>query len=176
MKWLGVLALAFYAVHCAWHIRQGHAEDTLWACHVAAALVGVGLLGGWATCVAVGVMWLAVGVPLWLLDVATGGEFSPTSVLTHVGGLVVGLIGLWQLGMPAGVWWKALLALAALQQLCRWVTPAEANVNVAFSVYPWMKVYFSSYWLYYAAMLPLFGLLFFVSEVVLRKLLPGLPS
>jgi hypothetical protein len=173
MKWLGVLALAFYAVHCAWHVRQGHAEDVLWSCHVAAALVGVGLLGGWTTCAAVGVTWLAVGVPLWLIDVASGGEFNPTSVLTHVGGLVVGLIGLWRLGMPAGVWWKALLALAALQQLCRWVTPADANVNVAFSVYPWMKAYFSSYWLYWAAMLLLFGLLYFVSELVLRKLLPG---
>jgi hypothetical protein len=173
MKWLGLLALAFYAVHCAWHVRQGHPENVLWACHLAAAVVGVGLLGGWPTCVAVGVTWLAVGVPLWLIDVATGGEFTPTSVLTHLGGLVVGLIGLWQLGMPAGVWWKALLGLAALQQLCRWVTLPEENVNVAFSVYPWMKAYFSSYWLYYAVMVLLFGALYFVAEVVLRKLLPG---
>jgi len=55
---VGLLALAFYAVHCAWHVRQGHAEDGLWACHVAAALIGVGLLGGWATPVAIGVTWL----------------------------------------------------------------------------------------------------------------------
>src|SRR5262249_56943207 len=89
--------------------------------------------------------------------VAAGGEFTPTSVLTHVGGLVIGLVGLWRLGMPAQVWWKALLALAALQQLCRWVTPREANVNVAFAVYPWMEAYFSSYWRYWAASLLLFG-------------------
>ncbi len=173
MKWLGLLALAFYAVHGAVHVREGHAEDALWACHVAAALVGVGLLGGWAALVAVGVIWLMVGEPLWVFDVATGSALQPTSLLTHVGGLIVGLIGLRHLGVPAGVWWKALLALAALQQVCRWVTPPEANVNVAFSVYPWMRPYFASYWRYCAAMLPLFGLLFFLSEVVLRKLLPG---
>jgi hypothetical protein len=173
MRWLGLLALAFYAIHCGLHIRAGHAEDVLWACHVAALVIGVGLLAGWPTWVAVGVTWLAVGVPLWLLDVATGGEFNPTSVLTHVGGLAVGLVGLWQLAMPAQVWWKALLALAALQQLCRWVTPPDANVNVAFSVYPWMKAYFSSYLAYLAAMLLLFGLLFLGTELVLRKLLPG---
>jgi hypothetical protein len=172
MKWLGLLALAFYAVHCAYHVRQGHPEDVLWACHVAAAVVGVGLLGGWATVVAVGVTWLVAGVPLWVFDVATGGEFNPTSVLTHVGGLVVGLVGLWHLGMPSQVWWKALLALAALQQLCRWVTPREANVNVAFAVYPWMEPYFASYWRYCAAMLLLFGAAFFVTELALRKLVP----
>ncbi len=173
MRGLGLLTLAFYAVHCAHHVWRGHAEDVLWSCHVAAALVGVGLLGGWPTCVAVGVIWLATGVPLWLFDVATGGEFSPTSVLTHVGGLAVGLVGLWRLGMPAQAWWKALLALAALQQLCRWTTPREANVNVAFSVYPWMEPYFSSYWRYCAAIALLFGALFFVTELALRKLLPG---
>jgi hypothetical protein len=172
MRGLGLLALAFYAVHCAFHVWRGHPEDVLWACHVAAALIGVGLLGSWPTCVAIGVTWLAVGVPLWLFDLAVGGEFSPTSVLTHVGGLIVGLIGLWRLGMPDQVWWKALLALAALQQLCRWVTPEEANVNVAFSVYPWMKAYFASYWVYYAVMMPLFGVLFFGTELVLRKVIP----
>jgi hypothetical protein len=172
MKGLGLLALAFYAVHAAYHVRQGHAEDVLWVCHVAAAVIGVGLLCGWPAWVAVGVTWLVVGVPLWLFDLAAGGEFNPTSVLTHVGGLVVGLVGLWRFGMPAQVWWKALLALAALQQLCRWVTPPEANVNVAFSVYPWMRPYFASYWAYLGTMLMVFGLLFFGTEQVLRKVMP----
>jgi hypothetical protein len=172
MKWLGLLALAFYAAHGASCVWRGHAEDVLWSCHVAAVLVGVGLLGGGATWVAVGVTWLIVGEPLWVFDVATGGVLTPTSLLTHVGGLVVGLIGLRQLGVPAGVWWKALLALAALQQLCRWVTPRQANVNAAFTVYPWMQPYFSSYGRYYVAMLLLFGLLFFATEQALRKLVP----
>jgi len=172
MRWLGLLALAFYAVHCASHVRRGHVEDVLWSCHIAALLIGVGLLGGWATWVAIGVTWLAVGVPLWLLDVASGGEFNPTSVLTHVGGLVVGIIGLWHLGMPGQVWWKELLALAALQQLCRWVTPAEANVNVAFSVYPSMRAYFASYWVYLGTMGVLFAGIFVVVEIALRKLMP----
>jgi hypothetical protein len=172
MKWLGLLALAFYAVHCAYHIRQAHPENVLWACHVAAAVIGVGLLGGWPACVAVGVIWLVVGEPLWLFDVATGSELQPTSLLTHVGGLIVGIIGLRQLGTPAHVWWKALLALAALQQLCRWVTPPDANVNVAFAIYPAMRSYFSSYWLYWATMLLLFGVLFFLTELALRKLIP----
>jgi hypothetical protein len=144
----------------------------LWACHLAAVLVGVGLLGEWPAVVAVGVTWLAVGVPLWLFDLAMGGEFTPTTLLTHVGGLAVGLVGLWHLRMPAGVWWKALLGLAALQQLCRWVTPPAENVNVAFSVYPWMQPYFSSYGRYWLAMAVVFGGLYFVTELVLRKVLP----
>ena len=95
-------------------------------------------------------------------------------MLTHVGGLAVGLVGLWHLGMPGQVWWKALpLALAALQQLCRWVTPAEAvNVNVAFSVYAGMKPYFASYGAYLATMTVLFAGIFFLIEFVLRKVMP----
>jgi hypothetical protein len=172
MRWLGLLALAFYAVHCVYHVRRGHAEDVLWACHFAALVIGIGLLGGWPTWVAVGVTWLVVGVPLWLLDVASGGEFNLTSVLTHVGGLAVGIVGLRQLGMPSQVWWKALLALAALQQVCRWVTPVEANVNVAFNVYPSMKAYFASYWAYLGTMGVLFAGLFFGIEIALRKVMP----
>jgi hypothetical protein len=172
MKWLGLLALAFYAIHCACHIWQRHPENVLWSCHLAAAAVGVGLLAGWTTVLGIGVIWLAVGVPLWLIDVCTGGEFNPTSVLTHVGGLVVGLAGVWRMGLPSGVWWKALLALAVLQQLCRWLTPPEANVNVAFSVYPWMEPYFSSYPRYYVAMVVVFAPLYFLAEYALRKLVP----
>jgi hypothetical protein len=170
MRGLGLLALGFYAVHAGYNLRYGHPENLLWACHVAALAIGVGLLGGWATPAAIGVIWLAVGVPLWLIDVLTGGEFTPTSILTHVGGLVVGFVGLRHLGMPAGAWWKALLAMLALQQLCRWVTPAEANVNVAFSVYPWMQPYFASYARYFLAMTALFAGLFFAADYALRKL------
>jgi len=173
MKWLGLLALAFYAVHCAYHVWDSHLEDVLWSCHVAAAVIGVGMLAASPTVVAIGVTWLAVGVPMWVLYLGGGGDFTPTSLLTHVGGLVVGLVGLWQMRMPAQVWWKAWLALVALQQLCRWVTPREANVNVAFSIYPWMEAYFSSYARYYVAMLVLFGVLFLMTELVLRRLLPA---
>ena len=169
MKWLGLLAIGCYAVHWGYHLWHGHPANGLWACHLAALVVGIGLLLGSPATLAVGVLWLAIGVPLWIVDVATGGEFTPTSLLTHVGGSIVGIIGLWQLGMPEQAWWKALLALAILQQVCRWITPPKENVNVAFTVYRGMKRWFPSYRWYCLALGLAVGLYFFAAEYGLRQ-------
>jgi hypothetical protein len=171
MRWLGLVAVGCFAVHCGYHLKFGRPPDILWACHVAALLVGIGLLGAWPSCVGVGVLWLLVGVPFWLIDVLAGGEFKPTSVLTHIGGLAVGLVGVRWLGLPGQVWWKASLALLALQGLCRLVTPEKDNVNVAFAVYKGWESWFGSFLVYELFLLVLLTALFAAVEFALRRLL-----
>jgi len=135
-RWLGALGIAFYAGHAGRRALLGHPEHLLWMCHVAALLVATGLLAEAAVLNAVGTQWLVTGVPLWLADLAAGGEFFPTSVLSHVGGLLLGLVGLRRLGVPRGTWWKSAVLLAALTLLTRALTPASENVNLGFSVLP----------------------------------------
>ena len=94
MKWLALLAFSFTVAHAGFHLRQGRPGDVLWICTLSPAIIGTGLLLGQSTLVAVGVLTLLLGLPLWTLDVWTGREFHPTSVLTHWGGLIVGLVGL----------------------------------------------------------------------------------
>jgi len=171
MPWWGLLPLGFYGIHWGYQLRLGHPENGLWACHVAALVIGVGLLASSATLVTVGLLWLAVGIPLWIFDLLVGGESAPTSVLTHLGGVVVGLIGLHDLEMPDPAWWKALLAIGALQHLCRWVTPEKENVNAAFAVYAPFQRWFSSYRWYQLATALTLGIVFFVAEYGLRKLM-----
>jgi hypothetical protein len=114
----GGLALAFYAIHAGHHLLRGHPEDLLWACHLGAVCVGVGLLARLPVVNAVGFVWLATGDALWLLDLASGGEFIPTSLFTHG------------------------LAFLVLQQLCRFTTPPRANVNLAHAVWSgWEEVF-----------------------------------
>ena len=84
-------------------------------------LLGIGLLPALGFAFAAG-----CGLPFWLLELASGGEFAPTSLLTHVLGLALGLVALAWAGLPGGVWWKALLAVALLQEFCRWATPAAS--------------------------------------------------
>ena len=84
---------------------------------------------------AVGVCWVLFGLPIWLLDLATGGTLNPTSVFTHVGGPAVGILALRRLGWPAGVWWKASIAEAALLLLTRLVAPPERNINLVFAAF-----------------------------------------
>jgi hypothetical protein len=140
-----VLALALYAVHAAYHLRDGHPEHLLWACHLAAVFVGVGLLRASPRLNAIGFLWLVIGNALWLLDLAGGGEFIPTSRGTHVGGLALSLIALARLGMPRHAWWQAAAVFLLLQQLTRWLSPAGANVNVAFRVWDGWEGHFPSY-------------------------------
>ena len=170
MTWLGLLALACFATHAGYHIYHHHPEDLLWGCHVGTATIAVSLLFRSATGNAIGVLFLLLGVPLWLLDVATGGELMPTSVPTHLGGLTIGLLGVGALGMPRHAWWKASLAMIALVLLCRCVTPERANVNVAFHVQPGWEGLFPSHGWYLVMLTALSGVVFFVAELGLRRL------
>ena len=135
-RWLGALGLGFYAAHAGRRALIGHPEHLLWMCHVGALVVATGLLAQAAAVNTVGTQWLVAGVPLWLADLAAGGAFFPTSVLTHVGGLLLGLAGLKRLGVARGAWWRSAVALVALAALSRAVTPAADDVNLAFSLVP----------------------------------------
>jgi len=165
----GIAALGCYAIHAGFHIVNGRPEEALWMCHLGAALVGAGLLSSSATMNGIGTLFLCVGTPLWVMYLAGGGEFYPTSCFPHLGGLAIGLYGVRRLGLPSGTWWRAVLALIALILVCRLVTPARANVNVAFAIYPgWEKV-FPSHPIYLAVMMGLSAGYFVGFEYVLRR-------
>jgi len=167
---LGILACLFYGVHGAHHVADQHPENLLWVCHVGALLVGFGLIWGLPTVNAVGFLWLSVGVVLWTIDLATGGQFFPTSTLTHVGGLLIAIYGLKVFGMPKHVWWKALAGILIMQQISRWTTSPEFNVNLSFGVWAGWENWFVSYHSYMLILLCAAAALFFAIEFTLRKL------
>lgn len=128
----GLLAIGFYAAHATAHVFRGTPEGAIWACHVASLLIGAGLLSRSATLNAVGLLIVAVGLPNWLVNLAAGGPFMPTSPLTHVGGLLVGLFGARRLGLPRLAWFRSLIVVAALTAASIWWTPPASNINLAF--------------------------------------------
>ena len=173
---LGSLAVVFYLVHAAGHVLRGRAGEVVWVCHLGALLIGLGLLADRALPRAIGTLWLSLGTPLWLIDLLTQGEFLPTSLLTHGGGLAVAAVGARALGFPAGAWWKALAALAMTQRLTRLVTDPAANVNLAFSVPPVSRAAFPSYPAYYAVMLCVCAAVMYAGERLFRWLGRGAPA
>lgn len=168
---LGILAMACYAIHAADSLHRGEPWNLLWACNLACLLVGLGLAGGWAGINAIGAVWLFFGIPMWLLDLANGGEFIATSVLTHVGGLILGIAGLRALGLPAGTWWKAVLTAVGMQLLSRWISPAHENLNLAASVWSGWERIFPSFAVYWACVIGVEGATFFAVERFLPRLL-----
>jgi len=153
---LGLAAIAFYAAHAVDSLIRKQPDNLLWVCNLGALAVGVGLLFGWPTLNAIGLFWLVLGLPLWIYDLVKGGEFLWTSTLTHGGGLVVGFAGLCKLGLPRGAWWKATVALGALNLVCR-VTPPKQNINLAHAVYPGWEGVFPSHFVYLVGLLALFA-------------------
>lgn len=170
---LGIIALAGYGVHAVFHLSRGEPEDLLWACHLAAAIVGFGLIARSAPMVTTGTLLLCMGTPLWAVDLAQGSEFTPTSLGTHALGLAAGFWGVWKLGASAGAWWKAALVLVASIAVGRLVTPAASNVNLAFAIPPGMDRYFSNHFVYLAFMVSISCAYFWLVEVLLRRVTNG---
>lgn len=168
---LGLLLLVFYLLHASvWWVRGSPAE-ALWMCHLATVLVGLGLLVRSATLNAVGFLWQALGTPFWVLDLSVGGEFIPSSLGTHLGGLLGSAHGLWRLGMPRGAWWKALLGLAGLHVLSRLTTPPAANVNLSSAVWPGWERWFPTHGVYIAILAGLSAATFAALGAVLERAL-----
>ncbi|MEZ6145455.1 MAG: hypothetical protein R3B91_08580 [Planctomycetaceae bacterium] len=121
---VGIAGVAFFAIYLIRRIQDGQVASALWACHLASLLTGTGILLRRPTFIGIGVLWLVVGIPLWCVYLAIGGAFRPASLLTHVGGLAVGVLGLKAIGMRSNLWWKAILVLLVL--LCH-LTMADAS-------------------------------------------------
>jgi hypothetical protein len=167
---LGVVGLLLYVVHGGQYLLRRQGENLLWVCHLGALAVGLGLLIRHPGLVAVGTLWLTVGLPLWIYDLASGGEFIPTSLLTHVGGLILGLTGIRKLGVPKGLWWKSALGLVAIFFVTRLSTPPQANVNLAHRIYPGFERYFfDSHAFYLAGLLALFSAVALGFQAGLRR-------
>ena len=128
----GLLALGLYSIHAGWHLAEGHPEQLLWACHLGSMSVVIGLLAGSRWLNAMGTMILLVGLPLWLINLFTGGRFILSSPLMHVGVPVAGLVGLRRLGLPHRVWLPTLLLMAAMLCASRQLTAPAQNINLAF--------------------------------------------
>lgn len=168
----GLVAVGAYAVHAGHHVLRGHPEDALWACHLGTLLVAVGFFLRAPTANAIGFFWLLIGNVCWMIDLANGAEFLPTSTLTHGVGIVLAIVGLRAFGLPPHAWWQAVIAFVALQQLTRWMTPPGANVNVAFAVWTGWEERFPSYPPYIAMLLAIGAATFFVVSTLVRRLLP----
>ena len=170
----GSWAIAFFLAHLVWHAFLGDPENSLWACHVASLLIGIGGIAASPTCVFVGLLWLDVGIPLWFYHLGVGGPLVPTSLLTHFGGATVGCVLLCKfmsVSKSASAWWQASIGLMALVALTRLVTAREANVNLAFDIHGKTDTTMDEHVRYLLAIAAVVAVVFFLSEIVLRRVL-----
>lgn len=160
----GAIGLCCFLAHGAVHVARHEAYEMLWSCNASALVLGVSGLARSRTGLAIGLCWLSIGVPLWLLDLASGGAFMPSSILTHVVSPIGAILALVRVGWPESAWWKAAMSLAALLGVTRLATPAQANVNLAFRVWPGWEGLFPNHGVYLIALGALCTATFFAVE------------
>ncbi len=166
---LGGLAFLFWAAHAVDILIHHSAANLLWSCNVAALAVALGLLTGRALPVAAGGLMLILGDPLWVIDFSTGGELMVTAPLTHVGVLILAIVGMRRLGMPRETFAACTLAIAAVTAVARAVGPAADNVNLAFAVPSGWERRFPSHALYLLLLGGGLAIASLVVQLILRR-------
>jgi hypothetical protein len=165
--WVGLVALGCYLAHAVEVILWFPWVNLCWSCNVAALLIPVALLLQKPAVNAIGGLILLLGTPFWIINISTGGTLLLTSSLSHVGGLALSLVGMRLMGVPRQTWWRAVLVIALLTLVSRWLPNPEENVNLAFTVPSGYRTRFPSHGSY----LFLLGLLLAGAALGLQMLL-----
>jgi hypothetical protein len=147
-KYLGLLSILFYISHSLSWIIKGVPANLLWTCHLASFFIGISLIFNFSLLNSISVQWLGIGNIIWIIYLFGGGDFEPTSGLTHWGGLIIGLIGINKMGIKKYSSLYALSLMFIFQQLTKYITPEKENINLAFYIPEGWEKYFSSYILY----------------------------
>lgn len=166
----GVLAILFYIIHGTYWIYKGVPSNLLWVCHIGSVLVGIGWLLNSARTNAIGVLWLCLGNIMWAIYLYTTRDFEPTSVLTHIGGIIIGIIGVYRMGIPKYSFAIAVVTLGIMQLITHFTTLDAENVNLAFRVQDGWENMFPSYFWYEIMLLFSSLICFFMAETLLRWL------
>lgn len=178
---LGLLPLGFFIAQGVyyWGITPLMTSNLLFPCNIGNLILSVGLLIGSPWLIRMAVVWLLPGIGFWIwYNVIGTYPFWGTTMLVHLGGLVVGLIALSRVRGHRWMWLYGLFWFLFLQQISRLVLPSRAellNINLAYGVWePWDRVFgsYAQFWL--ALTLFVAGGLWF-SGFILNRLFPPHP-
>ncbi|MGH9940023.1 MAG: hypothetical protein ACREAM_27590 [Blastocatellia bacterium] len=171
---LGILPLCFFIARAIEYMVVAKTpEQMLWSCHISNLMLAVGMFMGNPFLIRVAVFWLILGVPPWIIDMVWSKQITVIRIFSHLGGFIVAIVAIRQVGAKRGIWIPSLIYFALLQQITRLLTEPGpyTNVNVAHFAYgQW--VLFASYWKYWVVNTSLVAVTLIVIEFVLLWLFP----
>ena len=126
---LGALALTGWTAHAACHLAKGTGLSLIWCCNLGALFLGLGLLSARPRLAGAGLLWVAVGTPLWLVGLTIGKLWMPTSLFTHFGALAADLLA-GAAALPQGAWRSSLAGLFLVHVSSHALLPAGRDVNL----------------------------------------------
>src|SRR5262245_39001252 len=173
---LGFLPLCFFLARAIEYMVVAKTpEQMLWSCHISNLMLAVGMFLGSPFLIRVAVFWLILGVPPWIMDMVWSKLVTIVSIFSHLGGVIVAIVAIRQVGAKRGSWIPSLIYFVILQQVTRLLTTPGpyTNVNVAHFAYGPMKDWFAVYWKYWVVNTSLVAVTLIVIEFVLLRLFPN---
>ena len=172
---LGLLPLCFFIARAIEYVAIAKTpEQMLWSCHVSNLMLAVGMFLGNPLLIRVAVFWQILGLPPWIMDAVVSGMIKPVSIFSHLGGSIVAIIAIRQVGAKRWSWVPSLIYFVVLQQITRLLTDPGpyTNVNVAHFAYGPMKDWFAVYWKYWVVNTSIVALTLIILEFVFLWLFP----
>ena len=142
---LGVLPLLFFILQGVHYWRINELGHMLWMCNIGNLILALGIFLIRPTWIRVASIWTVPGLVVWFVYVVLPWGVFLTSTLAHVGGLVVALIALKQVGMDRRAWLYSFVWYLFIQLMSRLLTSPALNVNVAHRVQDGWQHTFTSY-------------------------------
>lgn len=146
------IAAAAIGVLLVLHAMTWSPSQLLWACHVASALLAVGLVADRPRLVAIGfVFHVGLGIPVFLLDVIVMESSTVTSVLLHTLPLAAGAWALWGRPLPGGVLVRAWLLYPIAMVGAYLLGDPAHNVMLVHAPYEPAAAWFPALWMSWLA-------------------------
>lgn len=172
IRLLGVLPLIFFLAQVLHYWRISQLDHMLWMCNIGNLLLAIGLFIGNRRLMRVAIIWTIPGLIIWFIYVVLAWGVFFSSTLAHVGGLMVGMIVLREIGMEKGTWRYAFGWYLLVQLLSRLFTLADFNVNLAHQIQPGWERLFGGYWEFWLVLTLVTGVTLWIVEVLLRNIWP----
>jgi hypothetical protein len=171
---LGIFPLIFFIAQFVHYWKSNELGNLLWMCNIGNVMLAMGLFLDKPLVIRFSAIWMPPGLLIWILYVVLTWGLFFTSILAHVGGLVVALIALSRVRMDRGAWRWAFGWYLMVQLASRFVTPAALNVNLAHAVQPGWERAFSSYWSFWLVLTTVTVVVLWLSGLLLWSIWPSI--
>jgi hypothetical protein len=147
-RWASIFIFAILVAHAVLvKLPFGLLPEMLYACHVATAILALGVLFQKKELIIFGFSFhLGAGMWGYLFDLVETHTTSWTSVLVHLTPLAVGYAEVRRSGLPRWAPWVSFAFLIAMMVVAYYFTPSTLNVNLAHRAWAPVERYSSSLW------------------------------
>ena len=169
---LGLLPLLFFLLQGIHYWRINELGHMLWMCNIGNLLLALGLFLNQKTLMRVAVIWTIPGLVIWFVFVLLPWGVFPSSLLAHVGGIIVAMIVAKKIRMDGQSWLYAFVWYLAIQLLSRLISAPELNVNLSHRMQAGWEQTFSAYWQFLLTLNTLTAVVLWLVGFLLWKLWP----